>query len=150
LPLPVVREATHQDRSRLGQMGERFALEYRYRQLFPAITPRSIDDLVVACLDEGIVFVGELGGQVVGMIAGVPSTLPITGEIVLNGQVWWVEPEARATRCGPLLLHTLESWSYKNGIFMVKMASPWGSNIAGYLGKHGYSNVEVELMKRLE
>lgn len=147
---PTIREAFDADRPRLIEMGARFARESMYGQLFPGITLAVIEALVDACRTQGVVYVAEVDKQVVGMIAGMPVVAALTGELMVDEIVWWVDPEQRAGRVGPMLLKALEAWTYKIDAVVLKMVAPAGSQVGQYLGRHGYTAVEVAYMKRME
>lgn len=146
---PTVRESVDTDRPRILAMGARFARESIYGQLFPGITDVVIEHLIDACQAVGIVFIAEVKGDVVGMIAGLPCVAALTGEPMVDELVWWVEPECRSARVGPMLLAALESWTYNSGAVVLKMVAPWGSDVGRYLQRHGYTAVEVAHMKRM-
>lgn len=143
----TIREATAADRPRLVAMGLRFIAETPY-QSFPS-TPQALEWILSVVLEHGVAFVAEHNGAVLGMIAAIVAPHPLTGEPFADEIVWWVEPEHRASRLGPRLLHSLEKWTVTKGVHSIRMVSPTGTKVGEFYERLGYVPVETSYLKRL-
>jgi GNAT superfamily N-acetyltransferase len=148
---PMIRPARDNDFNRLVTMGQRFVAESIYGRLFPTLATSSIpvQMMVELCEEQGAIFVAEVDGRVVGMI-GLVLVIdhPLTGGKVVEELAWFVEPEHRKGRVGPLLLGAAEAWTTTNGANVLKMVAPWGSDVGRFLERRGYTAVETAYMKR--
>lgn len=148
---PSVRLATLEDRARLHELAVEFLRSSIYGRLFPGVSTEPIAALVDLTLEHGVGFVAEVNGRIVGMLGGIIVTLPLTGERMLEETAWFVVPDHRNSRVGPLLLEKFEQWAYKSEAVVLKMMAPFDRpEVSRYYGKHGYSAVEVHYLKRLQ
>lgn len=148
---PNIRPARDEDYERLVTMGQRFIAESLYGRLFPHLsqTTVTIQVMVELCETAGIIYVAEVNGRVVGMMGlTLVDDHPLTGGKVVEELAWYVEPEHRKGRVGPLLLGAAEAWTTTNGANVLKMVAPWGSDVGRFLERKGYTAVETAYMRR--
>lgn len=144
----MIRKATEADTARIVEMVGHFILTTRYAAVLK-FRPAVVGELVTLVNRCGVIFVAELEGRVVGMIAAVAMEELVAKTPMLDEMVWWVEPEHRAGSIGPKLLGSLEKWARQKGLSMVKMVAPAGSGVGKYYKRLGYEEVESSYMKRL-
>jgi RimJ/RimL family protein N-acetyltransferase len=81
------------------------------------------------------------------LVALVPNLL--TGETSCDELVWWVDERHRKGSAGGRLLRAAVDWARRNGAVLVKLVTPYGSEIGVSLARHGYLPVEVTYVRRL-
>lgn len=156
----MIREATAADTPRLVEMTTHFLQSTRYGALFRA-DPVFIGKLIDLVLEHGVILVAEIdsvephweqGGRfkpIIGMIALTALPHLLTGIPYGDEQAWWVEPEHRAGMVGPRLMQAAERWCRENGLNMVKMIAPEGSDVGKFYTRQGYEAVETAFVKLL-
>lgn len=150
-----IRAATLEDVPLLVRMGEAFLEGSSYGRLFPA-SPGRLEALVRTVVTVGIGLVAVeppatlMGAEtLLGMIGALLYEHPFSGEMVADEVAWWVNPDARARRAGPLLLVSLKAEATNRGAVMLKVSSPAGTRVAEYLEGNGYVPVETAFLTRL-
>lgn len=142
----MIRAATIGDIPRIVEMGGRFI-----EGVYPAAITFNADTLAVLTeqliLGAGAVFVAETDA-VVGVIALLTVTQPMSGEIVATELVWWMDPEARGGRAALELLKTAEDWARSQGATRLQMIAP-SDKVALFYEKLGFQRVEVAYMRNL-
>jgi GNAT superfamily N-acetyltransferase len=144
-----IREATIDDVPRIVELAGHFIEGTRYAQFLtkqPELLARMAVEMIAG---KGLIVLGEVDGQVVGMLAVVPYVDPMTGVPMVDETVWWVEPAYRSTRLGPKLLVAVEKWARQNGLLMCRMIAPHNSTVGAFYERFGYSPVETIYLKRL-
>lgn len=146
----MIRQATFDDVPRCVAMGLRFVASTIYAG-YITHDPQRIEDLVVRVITEGVGFVADVDGEVVGMIGGWRRELPEDGQPYIEETAWWVEPTHRgAARIGVRLHAALEDWARSQGVSMLQMSSPAGAqSVERWYSHAGYTPVETRWTKRL-
>lgn len=152
---PVIRPATLHDHAAITGLGQRFIQESIYGRLFPtlALSSVTIDLMIGVCLTHGVIFVAEHTGppnlKLVGMLGvALIENHPAVGGPCVEEVAWYVEPEHRKGRVGPLLLAAAEAWTTTNRASVLKMVAPHGSDVGRFLERRGYTAVETAYMRR--
>jgi hypothetical protein len=146
----TIRRATPDDWSQCLLMAQRFLEDSPYGVLLEQRDDEQLGAFVGNILEFGIVFVAESELRLVGMLAALPITVPMTGDILVDEVAWWVAPEQRAGSVGPRLLAALESEVRTNYKCVLKMIAPWGSRVGTYLERRGYRALETSFVRRLD
>jgi GNAT superfamily N-acetyltransferase len=145
-----IREATLVDQPRLRVLGRHFRNNSLYRDIFGQ--GDRMDELVVRVLEHGVIFVGEAGGSIQGLLAIVLAEHFLTGAPYADEVAWWVEPAHRRTSLAGRLLHHMERWAVDQGLDFVKMVAPEdaeGHHLGDFYRRAGYVPVETCYLKRL-
>lgn len=145
-----IRAATIEDRERIVEMASRFIEQTPYGQILGAPNRGLLAFIVEKTVQElGVILLGEVDGQVVGMLAIAALAHPFTGELYGDELCWWVEPEQRRSTVGYKLLCAGEDWARLKGCVVLKMVSPVGSDVGTHYERLGYSQVETVYQKKL-
>jgi GNAT superfamily N-acetyltransferase len=145
----TVRRATTADRGAVLAMAWRFLEESQYRALLEGSVAH-LETLIDVLLEGGAIFVADNGADVVGMIAGVTQTHPITGAVTATEFAWWVEPEFRGSSAGGRLLKAFEGWARFQRAAVIQMIAPVGAEeLEGFYRRRGYEEVETTFQLRL-
>jgi len=144
----MIRKAGGGDRSDLVAMVGHFIQGTPYAKVLP-FRPKKVLELVDLVLEHGVVFVAEVNGRAVGMIAAVALRELVAGEAMADEMVWWVEPAYRQGLVGPRLLKALENWARQKGLAMLKMVAPVGTEVGAFYERAGYMAVETSYIKHL-
>lgn len=124
-------------------MAERF-LEESPHGRYMTRNAEQLESFVRWMLETAIVFVAENpAGGTVGMVAAVATTIPMTGDPIVDEVAWWVEPEFRGGLAGPRLVAALEAEVRTNYKCVLKMIAPRGSTVGRYLEHRGYEALET-------
>ena len=104
-------------------------------------------------LEQNLLLVAELNGEVVGFAGGLLFPL-IGNNDYMNGSemAWWVEPEYRGGRLGIQLMQALEKAAKEAGCtfwHMVFMETSMPEEVEKIYQKMGYKNRETSYGKRL-
>lgn len=162
-----IREATADDVPRIVEMSLRFIASSRYRELVEA-NADALARLVPAVMGCGVILLAEVETihreltdfnaiefevareqVIVGMLAIAALPHPFTGEPYGDELAWWVEPEYRRGTVGPRLLAHGEAWAREQGLTLLKMVAPAGSDVGAWYVRRGYVNVETVYQKTL-
>lgn len=144
--MAVIREATPADRPRLVEMSQHFLDSTPYGKLLrPA--PGCIEQIVDLVFEHGQSWVAEVNGAIVGMLGVLVLPHPVTGEDYVDEVAWWVEPEHRRGTVGPRLLTHMERWAVLQGLHMVKMVAPAGTDVGAFYERDGYLALETAYVK---
>lgn len=120
-----VRVAKVEDIPAVIDIGQRFHQETVYGQIADLDDETLVERLSKTIARDGIVFVAESGGEIVGT-AGAIITTPWFNKhqkIALE-LMWWVNPEARGCGAGSALFDALDNWSLRLGLHLVMMRTP--------------------------
>lgn len=148
----LIRDAKVADVDALIAMGHKFL----GKSPFAGLTDMVDDDLAWAIcnlIDNGVVFVAEKEGEIVGAIAGQISPLWFNRRSKVAVELaWWVDEDSRNGRAAIGLLRFFEEWAKAKGATMIAMsdltidnANPLGPLFA----KLGYSMAERSHVKGL-
>lgn len=113
-------------------------------------TAATLTALVDRILDnaEAVIFLAERAGAVVGMLAALLYTHPMSGARVGSELCWWMDPEARGGRQALRLLRTAEAWARDHGATVFQMMAPTPDVERFYTALH-YDRIEVHFQRRL-
>ena len=147
----MIREATKEDYPAIEKHAKRFWEETVYhKEGIPYEDGSAIMYMDVA-YQQGLLFVSEVDGEVVGFTAG--ATAPLLGsKSTYSGSeiAWWVDPEHRKSREGLELLKALEEGAKELGCSywnMVSMQSSMPEQIEKVYKRMGYKHVETAYQK---
>lgn len=151
----AVRPAEPDDLPALMRMAEQFHAASPCASYVP-FCPASMADTFhrLAVGDSSCLLVGQNGGKVQGMIAGVASPHYVNAAHTTTHELfWWVDPAARHTRIGLRLLQAFEDWAKQAGsatLFMASTATLEPDKLARFYRRKGYGAVDVNYAKNLE
>jgi hypothetical protein len=99
---------------------------------------------------EGVIFVSEVGGEVVGFLAGAIQPSIISHTKIAIELAWFVNKRARGAAMAIKLVESFEGWAEDNGAEWVTMSDiPSISDLAPLYSKLGYSLTEKAYSKRV-
>lgn len=151
----AVRPAEPDDLPALMRMTEQFHAASPCAAYIP-FCPASMADTIhrLAVEDTSCMLVGEVSGEVLGMIAGVSSPHYVNAAHTTTHELfWWVDPAARHTRLGLRMLQAFEDWAKRIGsgtLFMASTATLTPDKLARLYERKGYGAVDVNYAKNLE
>ncbi len=129
----IVRAATHADVDRLVGFGQQLSSEspaYSERKFCPGTAACHFHNMIDS---GGVIFVVELGGQIVGGIAGSTTKDWFNDDLIAFEQVLYVEPEYRATRAALLLIEAFFEWSKSMNAQRIQSGTTTGIQTKGCL-----------------
>jgi GNAT superfamily N-acetyltransferase len=147
----VIRASCPEDRDAVHAMARGFIGETAYRDVIG-------EDSTPACALLDRFISGELGQlfvaenverRIVGMVAVLVFTNPVTARLTGSELVWWVEPHARSTRAGLRLMRAAEQWAFDKGAREMQFVS-WNAKLDVFYDRCGYAPMERVYMKSLE
>jgi GNAT superfamily N-acetyltransferase len=150
-----VRPAEPDDLPALMRMAEQFHTASPCAAYIP-FCPASMADTFhrLAVGETSCLLVGDVGGEVLGMIAGVASPHYVNAAHTTTHELfWWVDPAARHTRTALRLLQAFEDWAMAIGsstLFMASPATMTPDKLARFYERKGYGAVDVNYAKNLE
>ena len=157
----MIRTATVDDVPRIVEMSLRFIESSSYKQFIQA-DAEGLERLIGQVMLQGVILVGEMEAVyfegdleigreqiLAGMMAIASLTHPFTGEPYGDELAWWVEPEYRKGTLGHKLLCAGEHWARQNGLTVLKMVAPAGSDVGTHYVRRGFSLVETVYQKTL-
>lgn len=144
----MIREITKDDKQQVLRLAELFFKERLERTgcTFCSETAAAhFDQLVMA---DGILALGaEKEGVLVGMIAGIASSMIFAKELVMQEIVWYVEPEQR--KCGLRLLREFEKRASARGVSFIMMVGMSGDPVLDVYPRLGYFELHKTFLKPL-
>lgn len=148
-----VRRATAEDAPAVEALFEEFYKQTKYNDIVPP-SAESNKILVKGLLgDGGVLQVGEIDGEVVGVIAGIYYPFPLNLEHYIVAELaFYIRPEARGTGLGKQLIRKFEQVSRQRGASAVILSSlasldPRAAN--KLYSKEGYVPNESTFLKEL-
>lgn len=146
----MIRDATPEDLEAVADMSVEFS------KYTPFNVPGCRDSMLAVaehCLQEGLLFVCETDGTVVGFIAGIQAPLLMNQSYSMVSEVaWWMNPEHRHGRNGMGLKKKLEQAAKARGAHFCVMAfleTSMPDQIKAIYKKEGYSPGESYFLKEL-
>jgi len=145
----TIRHAEPADLARIVEMGETFVASSHFKDLGPA-DPHRIAALTrtLAQHPDGCVFVAEVEGRVVGMLAGHIPVHPMLDVVMASELVWWVDVAHRTGRVGLRLLTAFEGWARDHGASHVQMIAP-NEKVAAFYDRLKFERVEIAYARRV-
>jgi GNAT superfamily N-acetyltransferase len=147
----TVRLAEPADVDRVVAMGLRFANESSYAALYGPADAEKVATLTATLAQSAAacVFVAEVDGAVVGLMAGHLYEHPMFADVRMASEViWWVEPEHRAGRTAVRLLAAFEQWAADHGATHVHMIA-WTDRVGAFYQKRHYVPSESAFVRRI-
>lgn len=144
----VMREAVLADVPALVQMGQRFRQETAYADRLRN-NPEQMTALAEKLIADanGVVFVTERDGVLVGMIGLLLFAHHLSGDLTVGELFFWVEPEHRGH--GVRLLRCAERWARAMGATTMQMIAPTTA-VGQFYERLGYAEIEVAYEKVLQ
>lgn len=136
----MIRPATVEDIPRIVELGRMMHLESRY-------APISFSEEKVAALIEklissdGVVFVAEIDGEIVGGIAGAVTEFWFSTEKLAFDYSFFLTPDARQGMQAVRLMVAFENWAKLNGVRQIDLGITTGVHVdktAHLYGGMGY------------
>lgn len=150
--MSIVRNATEQDIDALAVMAREFLAYSAYGTM---IAPSDVDIRtgISSIVNAGSMFVAEVEGRIVGVVAGALAPMWFAPSIVCAVELaWWVDPAHRMSRIPFCLMRALEEWAVASGarlLCMSELVINGETPIARMLGRMGYVNTERTHVKEL-
>lgn len=115
--------------------------------------PETIEAMASLCIEQELMSVLEVDGEVVGFACGVKGTLLGNCNVTSGTEIaWWVNPDNRSGRSGIALLKHIEGLAKDAGIKhwnMAFMVSSMPEQIEAIYIKMGYTKTEIIYSKVL-
>lgn len=148
----MLRLATLFDEDRILEMCEKFfeASPYSHLPVYEEKVREMIRQFTSKENEDYIVILWEREGEVLGVLAGHVSEMPLFQTRVAAEDIWWVEPQARGTGAADQMLGAFEYWANLRGASMVQMASlddRTGKLLSRYYKQRGYKRSEFTYVK---
>lgn len=148
----VTRPAEPSDAQALARMGKRF-FDGTPLSKFTVFDPYSLMKLAASVTDSMQVFVLEVGGEVVGAVAGVVYPLLFNSEYIVGQELfWWVDESHRKGLAGRKLHRHLEDWAKSAGaksMIMIAIENDQVGKVERLYNHYGYTKVEHSFMKEI-
>jgi GNAT superfamily N-acetyltransferase len=148
----TIRCATRDDTAAIVAMGARFLASTPYGALLSpaaALTPEQLVPFVDLVFQVGAVLVAEVDGVIVGMLGLSPAVHKVSGLAYGSELAWWVDPSARGAGTGKALLEAAESWTRSQGLALLEVSAPAGSEIGRFYERLGYVPVETTYTRQV-
>lgn len=147
--MTTIRLAEPRDLPRIVEMGTLFVAESPYWRLGTASLDR-IEALArfLGSHQDGCVFVADVDGQVVGMLAGHLPVHPMLDIAMASELAWWVDPPYRVGKIGLQLLAAFEQWAKDHGATHLLMVAP-DEKVATFYERRKFARVEMAYARRL-
>ena len=120
--MSIIRKATIDDLDQIVEMANRFIAFAPHLSLIK----HSADDIVntvKSVLESGIIFVIDVDGKAVGVLAAMMTSVWYSPSTKLAAEImWWVNEEHRGTIASIKLLRTYEKWALDNGANLIAMS----------------------------
>lgn len=121
MTIQVVR-ATEKDIQTAVRMGRKFWSLTPFREI--PYCPDSAAQLGRDCLAQGLLLLARDGEECVGMVGALASPLLMNRAVLVAAELfWWVEPRARNSGAGQLLLAGLEDAARAIGVKRLSMGA---------------------------
>lgn len=147
----MIRKARQTDLRRIVEMSEQFYPQTPYIKVAP-FDSNAVATLASALIDNGIMLVAEIEGNVVGMVGLVVTSFPFNPAVIGAYEIiWWVDPAHQSNGVGKDLLLAIDPAAKEAGatyIHMVCMADSPIQAAALYI-KSGYDHTEMSFTKRI-
>jgi GNAT superfamily N-acetyltransferase len=145
---PIVRVATEADQARVLAMAHAFLMATPYG---PRVTnaDEHLTRLIELALETGQIFLADIDGRTVGMLAALVYAHPIMGRPIATELVWWVDEGERRSGAGVALLDAAEAWARKNGAEAIECAEHGNPALERLYRRRGYVAREVIFEKDL-
>ena len=119
--MSIIRKATIDDLDQIVEMANRFIAFAPHLSLIR----HSADDIVntvKSVLESGIIFVIDVDGRAVGILAAMMTSVWYSPSTKLAAEImWWVNEEHRGTIASIKLIRTYENWAREQGAQIIAM-----------------------------
>lgn len=119
----MIRQATHDDIDALAKMGQQF-LAYSPHGHLVDPSAASMRESIQRIMDHGVVFVGTIGGEIVGCLCATMSNIWFSPDSKVAIELaWWVNEEHRAGTVAVRLVYAYEVWARAQGASVITMSN---------------------------
>lgn len=140
----MIRKGTFDDLPAIVEMAREF---WNYTIYDDEYCPSTVHEIARQCVEQGLLSVVEIGGDVVGFACGVTGPLLGNASVKCGTEIaWWVNPEHRSGRNGVALLKHIEGLARDAGVKywnMAYMQSSMPETVEAIYEKMGYTRTEV-------
>lgn len=142
----MIRKATHDDLRCIVEMAEKFYQFTSYWTLSKIpFSPNDVAVLATAMIDDSVVNVVDIDGEVIGMIGIILIPFIFNPQFIHAGEiVWWVEPGFNNEGWGRKLLRSIDQSCKDAGAVHIQMIDLPNSPVSAktLLGQEGYHLTE--------
>lgn len=126
----MIRAAKHEDIPRLVELGQLLHDTSSYASA--GINPEKIATLLGQLIDGlGVVFVAEVGGEVVGGFAGAITEQWFSDDLIAFDYSLFIEPSKRQGLTALKLILAFQNWAKAKGAKEIRMGITTGMNVEG-------------------
>lgn len=146
-----IREAHPMDFSKVLPMAKAFYESTVMAETMP-FDLESILEHYINMLENGVVLVAEVDGELVGMVGSLFHQFPLNRQYkVSSEQMWWVDPDYRGLAIAKDLVMALEATAKAQGCSknLMSLLSTSPPLVANWYEQAGYAKVEAAYSKEL-
>lgn len=145
----MIRLASNKDSLRIRQLCQEFFLESPYQSLsFDLAYVESQISLFLADPNKVVILL-EKGSEIVGILAGLVTSLPLSPARIAAEIVWYVQPEHRG-RESLSLLSAYEYWATEvMKVDFITVSNLVNLDLSKFYEKRGYMKTETAYMKQV-
>jgi len=126
----MIRAATHDDVPRLVELGQLLHSSSSYATT--GFNPQKVGSLLGQLIDGlGVVFVAEVGGEVVGGFAGAITEQWFSDDLIAFDYSLFIEPSKRQGLTALKLVLAFQNWAQAKGAKEIRMGITTGMNVEG-------------------
>lgn len=147
----MIRHAIHSDIGAIVAMSEKFYATTHYSR-WADFNPETVESLATNLLENHILLVAEVDGEVVGMVGLFVAPFMFNHDrIGAYEVVWWVNPDAQGAGVGMELLAAIEPACRAKGVNAIQMVMMANSppKAQAIYEKFGYNHSETSFTKEL-
>jgi len=144
-----IRLGEVEDTPAVIKLGMRFARETKLGKWSNATPEKLESTLVPLIMQFGVLFVALRDDVLIGALAMVVQPSYMSNDTFAEEVAWWVNPEERGT-AGLRLVDAALVWCSQHKVDVVKMSTPYGTEVGRVLERRGFEAVEIAFLKRLD
>lgn len=147
----MIRKAVQADIPAIVAMSRKFYATTSYTQLTP-MSDDTVAYLTEMLIDEGVMLVAEVKGDVVGMVGLAVMPFTFNPQVTIAAEVvWWVDPDAQGAGIGRALLEAVPDACKDAGADAVQMMALSSSPpaAAALYERMGYKHTETSFTRAL-
>lgn len=147
----MIRPATHDDVPRLIDLGAMLHQTSTYAAT--SFIPEKAASFLHALIDgAGVIFVAEVGGEVVGGFAGAVTEQWFSDDLLAYDYSFFLDPSTRSGITATRLLITFIEWARIKGAKRIQIGITTGIHVSGtsdFYRSHGFSDAGLFFSKEL-